>query len=57
MGLGNDLKKDQLLAVAVLVKGRKSNKEISSITGILLCSVQRETKHWHDAGSELCPGS
>ena len=50
MGLGKDLKEDQLSAITALVKGGKSNKEISTITSIPLRSVQRWTKRCRDAG-------
>lgn len=51
MGKVKELASEQIAAVTSLCKAGKSNKEIASITGVSLRSVQRWTKKFRDCGN------
>ncbi|XP_076047198.1 uncharacterized protein LOC143028681 [Oratosquilla oratoria] len=50
MGKEKQLTHDQVAAIAALCKAGKANKEIATITGLALRSVQRWAKKTRDAG-------
>ena len=49
MGLGSNLKSDQIAAITALCQAGHSNKEICTITGVSKRSVQRWTKKFRDS--------
>lgn len=51
MGKVKELTSEQITAITSLCKAGKSNKEIASITGVSLRSVQRWTKKFRDCGN------
>ena len=55
MGKSKDLSSDKIAAITALAKCGKSNKDIATITGIVLRSVQRWTKKFRDCGENELP--